>query len=61
MLDVNGKITTIDAIFTQTAIAEQIIAKGGDYLLAVKANQGCLRDEPEFIFSIDQQQNSIGT
>jgi len=33
MLDVKGKIVTIDAIGTQTAIAEQIVAKGGDYLL----------------------------
>jgi predicted transposase YbfD/YdcC len=57
MLDVKGKIVTIDAIGTQTAIAEQILAKGGDYLLAVKANQSNLRDEMEFIFRIDQQQN----
>jgi predicted transposase YbfD/YdcC len=57
MLDVKGKIITIDAIGTQTAIAEQIVAKGGDYLLAVKANQSNLRDEMEFIFRIDQQQH----
>jgi len=58
MLDVKGKIVTIDAIGTQVAIAEQILAKGGDYLLAVKANQGQLRDEMEFIFQIDRQQTS---
>lgn len=57
ILDVKGKIITIDAIGTQNAIAEQIIAKGGDYLLAVKANQSYLRDEMEFIFRIDQEQN----
>jgi predicted transposase YbfD/YdcC len=57
MLDVKGKIVSIDAIGTQTAIAEQILAKGGDYLLAVKANQEQLRDELEFIFRTDQQQN----
>jgi predicted transposase YbfD/YdcC len=53
MLDVKGKIVTIDAIGIQTAIAEQIVAKGGDYLLAVKANQSSLRDEMEFIFRIE--------
>ena len=57
LLDLKGKIVTIDAIGTQTAIAEQIVAKGGDYLLAVKANQSYLRDEMEFIFQVDQQQN----
>ena len=56
MLYLKGKIVTIDAMGTQTAIAEQIIAKGGDYLLAVKGNQKNLLDEMEFIFQIEQMQ-----
>src|SRR5690606_18745340 len=39
-LDVRGAIVTIDAMGCQKAIAEKIIAKGGDYLLALKGNQG---------------------
>jgi predicted transposase YbfD/YdcC len=35
-------IVTIDAIGCQTEIAEKIVARGGDYLLAVKENQGNL-------------------
>ena len=39
-LDLHGYIVTSDAMGTQTAIAGQIILKGGDYVLAVKGNQG---------------------
>ena len=38
-LELTGALVTIDAIGTQTAIAEAIIARGGDYLLALKANR----------------------
>ena len=40
LLDIKGAIITIDAMGTQTAIAEKIVANGGDYILAVKGNQG---------------------
>ena len=36
---------TIDAIGCQKAIAQQIVDKGGDYLLAVKANQEHLLED----------------
>jgi predicted transposase YbfD/YdcC len=39
LLDLKGTLVTIDAIGCQRAIAQQIIDKGGDYLLAVKGNQ----------------------
>jgi len=42
MLDIKDCVVTIDAIGTQTAIVEQILLKGGDYILAVKANQPSL-------------------
>jgi predicted transposase YbfD/YdcC len=38
-LELTGALVTIDAIGTQTAIAETIVARGGDYLLALKANR----------------------
>jgi len=42
MLDLRGAIVTIDAMACQTKIAGVITSKGGDYLLAVKGNQGKL-------------------
>src|SRR5262249_39521186 len=38
LLAIKGCIVTIDAMGCQTAIAAQILAQGGDYLLALKAN-----------------------
>jgi predicted transposase YbfD/YdcC len=37
-LELSGALVTIDAMGTQAAIAEAVVAKGGDYLLALKAN-----------------------
>ena len=42
LLDLAGAVVTIDAIGCQRAIAGQIVAGGGDYLLAVKDNQPTL-------------------
>lgn len=42
LLDITGCIVTIDALGTQTEIAETIVAGTADYLLAVKENQGDL-------------------
>jgi predicted transposase YbfD/YdcC len=44
LICVKGALVTIDAAGTQTAIAKQIVDKGGDYFLAVKANQPTLHD-----------------
>jgi len=44
LIDIQGAIITIDAMGTQTAIAEKIIDGGGDYILAVKGNQETLHD-----------------
>ncbi len=45
-----GCIVTIDAMGCQTKIAEQIIEGGGDYVLALKGNQGTLANEVEEAF-----------
>lgn len=42
VLAIKGCIVTIDAMGCQTAIAEKIIEKKADYILAVKGNQGSL-------------------
>ena len=44
LVDIHGAIITIDAMGTQTAIAEQIVDGGGDYLLALKGNQENLHE-----------------
>jgi predicted transposase YbfD/YdcC len=44
LLELKGALVTIDAMGCQTAIAEQIVRQGGDYLLAVKDNQPSLHD-----------------
>jgi len=43
-IDVNGAIVTIDAAGCQKNIAAKIIDAGGDYVLALKGNQGTLHD-----------------
>lgn len=43
-LCIKGAIVTIDAMGCQKAIAEQIVAQEGDYILRVKANQGKLHN-----------------
>lgn len=40
LVSVKGAIVTIDAMGTQKEIAKQIVQGGGDYVLALKGNQG---------------------
>lgn len=42
ILELSGALVTIDAMGCQTEIAEQIVAAGADYCLAVKGNQPTL-------------------
>ena len=42
LVDLKGAIVTIDAMGTQTAIAQQIVDGHGDFILALKGNQGTL-------------------
>lgn len=50
MLDIKGLTVTIDAMGCQKAIAEQIVAQGGDYMLAVKGNQPDLHGGVKKVF-----------
>jgi predicted transposase YbfD/YdcC len=45
LLDLSGALVTIDAIGCQKAIARQVVAGGGDYVLIVKGNQGHLLED----------------
>lgn len=44
-LDLKGAIITMDAMGTQTAIAQQIQEAGADYILALKANHPSLAED----------------
>jgi predicted transposase YbfD/YdcC len=45
MLSLKGTIVTTDALNCQRSIAQQIKDQGGDYVLALKGNQGTLYDD----------------
>lgn len=50
VLDLTGCIVTIDAMGAQTAIAQQIVEQGADYILSLKGNQGKLHQDVEQVF-----------
>lgn len=47
VLELRGCLVTIDAMGCQTAVVEQIVSGGADYLIAVKGNQGQLLQDIE--------------
>jgi predicted transposase YbfD/YdcC len=59
MLEIKGCIITIDSMGCQTAIAEKIVAKQGDYALAVKGNQPLLYDAIKDFFTVAQVSNPL--
>jgi predicted transposase YbfD/YdcC len=54
LLDIKGAIITLDAMGTQRSIAAQIIEQGGDYILALKGNQGTLHNQVKAFFTAAQ-------
>lgn len=60
VLDLAGAVVSIDAMGCQTAIAEQIVEQQGDYVLALKGNQGSLHDDVEQLFAHARQQHFRG-
>ena len=53
LVDLKGAIVTSDAMGTPTAIAQQIVEGEGDYILALKGNQGTLYEAA--VDYLDQQ------
>jgi predicted transposase YbfD/YdcC len=49
MLAIEGAIVTIDAMGCQRDIAQKIVDKKADYVLALKGNQGSLREDVEIL------------
>jgi predicted transposase YbfD/YdcC len=54
MLSIEGALVTIDAMGCQRNIAQKIIDKKADYVLALKGNQGTLREDVE-LFAKEQK------
>lgn len=57
MLTIEGAIVTIDAMGCQREIAQKIIDKKADYLLALKGNQGSLREDVELFVTEQKARN----
>ena len=53
MLELEGAVVTIDAMGCQRDIAQTIIDKKADYILALKGNQGTLKDDVKLF--VDEQ------
>ena len=58
LLEIKGCIVTIDAMGCQKKIAEEIVDGGGDYVLALKGNQGTLVEDVELFF-LDGKENKF--
>ncbi len=54
MMAIEGAIVTIDAMGCQRDIAQKILDKKADYVLALKGNQGSLREDVE-LFAAEQK------
>jgi predicted transposase YbfD/YdcC len=54
MLAIEGAVVTIDAMGCQRAIAQKVVDQKADYILALKGNQGTLRDDVE-LFATEQK------
>jgi predicted transposase YbfD/YdcC len=60
LLNLKGAVVTLDAMGTQTAIATQIKQAEGDYVLALKGNQGTLSRAVETWFEQAEASGWIG-
>jgi predicted transposase YbfD/YdcC len=58
MLAIEGAVVTIDAMGCQRDIAQKILDKKADYILALKGNQGTLREDVE-LFAAEQKENGF--
>ncbi|NDA64201.1 MAG: ISAs1 family transposase [Chitinophagia bacterium] len=61
LIDVKGSIVTADALHCTRPMAEAIISRGGDYVLALKKNQIGLLSEAENLFSVTRDMPTAST
>jgi predicted transposase YbfD/YdcC len=57
LLAIEGAVVTIDAMGCQREIAQKIMEKKADYVLALKGNQGTLREDVELFVT---EQKAVG-
>ena len=57
LIAIEGAIVTIDAMGCQREIAQKIVEKKADYVLALKGNQGTLREDVELFVA---EQEAVG-
>lgn len=55
VIEIKGQVVTIDAMGTQTAIAEKIRKRRADYVLALKGNQGTLYEDVK-LYLMDEEE-----
>lgn len=60
LFDLEGVTVTIDAMGCQKAVAEQIVDGGGNYVLAVKGNQGDMLDDIKVYFDAEAKYRPRG-
>jgi len=60
LIDIAGSIITIDAMGTQTEIAQKIIDKNADYILTLKANHPTLHSQVKDFFETANKSNFLG-
>jgi predicted transposase YbfD/YdcC len=58
-LNIQGAVITLDALMTQREIANTIVKKNGNYVMAVKGNQGTLYEEIRLYFSCNHPGGSL--
>lgn len=61
MMAIEGTIVTIDAMGCQRDIAQKIIDKKADYVLALKGNQGTLREDVETFVAEQKEKGFVDT
>ena len=61
MMAIEGAVITIDAMGCQRKIAEKIIAKKADYILALKGNQSTLHEDIKLFVSEQKAKNFENT
>jgi len=61
LLDIEGCVVTVDAMGTQTEIAEQVIDNKADYIMNLKSNQGYMRENVEMLFNVQPPQSEDTT
>jgi predicted transposase YbfD/YdcC len=59
-LDITGAVVTVDALNSQTHLAEVIVAAGANYIFAIKGNQGTVYEDLHLLFEGCEQDNYEG-